>query len=172
MPRLVTDHRGHETHQTRSAAPHDDVRHDEPPPEPESIRFDPPPPPSGAVRAALMFRTVLGAIVLTAGGAAFIGVGVAAALLAIMLTLAAPGMLAAWAAGGSPMLGGAVSIAVVIPLAILVLAVGRGHTACRDLLAGARCGACAYDLTASPVEPDGCVICPECGAAWRWAKEP
>jgi hypothetical protein len=29
------------------------------------------------------------------------------------------------------------------------------------------CPACAYPLASAPVEPDGCRVCPECGAAWR-----
>ena len=29
------------------------------------------------------------------------------------------------------------------------------------------CPACWYDLAESPIEPDGCCVCPECGAAWR-----
>ncbi|MFT5424768.1 MAG: hypothetical protein ACI89L_002568 [Phycisphaerales bacterium] len=30
-----------------------------------------------------------------------------------------------------------------------------------------RCPACWYDLAESPIEPGGCVVFPECGAAWR-----
>ncbi len=29
------------------------------------------------------------------------------------------------------------------------------------------CGGCCYSLRDLPVEPDGCVVCPECGAAWQ-----
>ena len=29
------------------------------------------------------------------------------------------------------------------------------------------CASCAYSLKGLPDEPDGCVTCPECGAAWR-----
>jgi hypothetical protein len=35
------------------------------------------------------------------------------------------------------------------------------------LAAHGRCGGCAYSLEAIPPEPDGCRICPECGAAWH-----
>lgn len=34
-----------------------------------------------------------------------------------------------------------------------------------------RCGACGYDLRQFEPAPDGCAVCPECGAAWhrdRW----
>ena len=34
-------------------------------------------------------------------------------------------------------------------------------------LAAGRCGACAYPLRELPREPDGCTVCPECGAAWK-----
>jgi hypothetical protein len=30
-----------------------------------------------------------------------------------------------------------------------------------------RCGVCAYELKGLEPESDGCVVCPECGAAWR-----
>ncbi len=35
------------------------------------------------------------------------------------------------------------------------------------MLAESRCASCAYDLTGVPKAADGCVVCPECGAAWR-----
>lgn len=34
-------------------------------------------------------------------------------------------------------------------------------------LAIPRCPACATDLGNGEPEPDGCTVCPECGAAWR-----
>ncbi len=30
-----------------------------------------------------------------------------------------------------------------------------------------QCRACRFPLEGLPVEDDGCVVCPECGAAWR-----
>ncbi len=30
-----------------------------------------------------------------------------------------------------------------------------------------RCAGCGYTLADLAAEPDGCVVCPECGAAWR-----
>lgn len=30
------------------------------------------------------------------------------------------------------------------------------------------CPSCRYDLAGLPTEPDGCTVCPECGAAWRF----
>lgn len=30
-----------------------------------------------------------------------------------------------------------------------------------------RCGACGFELDGLTPEDDGCVVCPECGAAWR-----
>lgn len=32
------------------------------------------------------------------------------------------------------------------------------------------CPSCRYNLASLPPEPDGCTICPECGAAWRLAS--
>lgn len=34
------------------------------------------------------------------------------------------------------------------------------------------CAACINDLTDLPAEPDGCTICPECGAAWKLGNTP
>jgi hypothetical protein len=35
-----------------------------------------------------------------------------------------------------------------------------------------RCPSCGYELAQLPIEPDGCVVCPECGAAWRRMEQP
>lgn len=37
----------------------------------------------------------------------------------------------------------------------------------RLLLKHRRCASCAYDLAGTPMQPDNCTVCPECGAAWR-----
>lgn len=42
------------------------------------------------------------------------------------------------------------------------------------LLSAGRCASCAYPVAKLPPEADGCVSCPECGAAWKhdsqWAR--
>lgn len=38
----------------------------------------------------------------------------------------------------------------------------------RAMLRYRRCPACAYRLSGLPLESDGCTVCPECGAAWRF----
>jgi hypothetical protein len=35
------------------------------------------------------------------------------------------------------------------------------------LLAEGRCPSCGYPLHGLEQQPDGCTLCPECGAAWR-----
>ncbi len=40
----------------------------------------------------------------------------------------------------------------------------------RAMLRAQRCPSCDYDLRGSPAQPDGCILCPECGAAWRHAR--
>lgn len=35
------------------------------------------------------------------------------------------------------------------------------------LLRAGRCACCCYSLSTLPAEPDHCVICPECSAAWK-----
>ncbi len=37
-------------------------------------------------------------------------------------------------------------------------------------LSGGACPSCSYDLTAQEAAGDGCVVCPECGAAWEAAR--
>ena len=37
----------------------------------------------------------------------------------------------------------------------------------RLMLPDRRCLTCDYDLRDLPPEPDGCTVCPECGAAWK-----
>jgi len=40
----------------------------------------------------------------------------------------------------------------------------------RSVAAEGWCGQCAYPLPEGTPEGDGCVVCPECGAAWRAAR--
>ena len=39
-------------------------------------------------------------------------------------------------------------------------------------LSAHRCPGCLYSLDGLPLMPDGCVSCPECGAAWRLPQGP
>ncbi|MFN7019798.1 MAG: hypothetical protein ACK4WH_00545 [Phycisphaerales bacterium] len=66
---------------------------------------------------------------------------------------------------------------VAMPLLALALVTARGLVGLgRDLpsrmrgdtLAMERCPVCDYDLSVLAAEADGCVTCPECGAAWNW----
>ena len=42
-----------------------------------------------------------------------------------------------------------------------------GPATVRAILAECHCAACGHPLPESTDEPDGCTVCPECGAAWR-----
>ena len=57
------------------------------------------------------------------------------------------------------------------PVVLLaMLLVGRRHVRrlfVPVMLEHACCPSCGYDLTGLTPEDDGCVVCPECGAAWR-----
>ena len=55
------------------------------------------------------------------------------------------------------------------PLAVLARRRVWGHPPLvRDgLLTQGFCPACAHGLRGVPPGPDGCTVCPECGAAWR-----
>lgn len=37
----------------------------------------------------------------------------------------------------------------------------------RAMLRAQRCPSCGYTLSGVPKQEDGCVVCPECGGAWR-----
>lgn len=39
----------------------------------------------------------------------------------------------------------------------------------RAVAAEGLCPSCAYSIRGLAMEPDGCVVCPECGSAWRGA---
>ena len=41
------------------------------------------------------------------------------------------------------------------------------HEAAPSLLAAQVWPSCGYALSATSPEPDGCSVCPECGAAWK-----
>lgn len=47
------------------------------------------------------------------------------------------------------------------------IARSRWDHICRLALAESSCPACGYLLSGALSEPDGCVVCPECGGAWR-----
>jgi hypothetical protein len=47
---------------------------------------------------------------------------------------------------------------------------GRLELIRRAMLVDHRCPQCAYQLALLPLEPDGCTVCPECGAAWKLAS--
>jgi hypothetical protein len=55
-------------------------------------------------------------------------------------------------------------------LAIFLLQPTFRRAAVRRILRLRLCPACAYDLGAAPTADDGCSVCPECGAAWKLAK--
>ena len=68
---------------------------------------------------------------------------------------------------------------VAVPLMTLTLATSRGVLGLggtlpgrmrRAMLARHRCPVCAYDLSAIEPASDGCVVCPECAAAWTHAQ--
>ncbi len=42
------------------------------------------------------------------------------------------------------------------------------ETAVEAMLRERLCASCAYDLAALIPDPDGCRVCPECGAAWKF----
>jgi hypothetical protein len=70
--------------------------------------------------------------------------------------------------------------AIFVPAAFMVVFVSLVGRWARDvewarlrptLLGAGRCASCAYPIAKLPTEGDGCVPCPECGAAWKFDIE-
>jgi hypothetical protein len=69
-----------------------------------------------------------------------------------------------WSLVGVPIVG----MSIVIPVFIACVMLDGSHRlVVEELLERGICGACRYDLDGALIEEDGCVLCPECGAAWR-----
>jgi hypothetical protein len=54
-----------------------------------------------------------------------------------------------------------------VPLLLAILRSSMLHELAATKLLVHQCGACAYDLSGTAPDSDGCRVCPECGAAWR-----
>jgi len=72
---------------------------------------------------------------------------------------------------------GPVAASIILVVVTLALAIGAGLRAQvrvvrRSMLAAGRCPSCGYGLDGLEVEPDGCVVCPECGGAWDRQPRP
>ena len=71
------------------------------------------------------------------------------------------------------------SVVIAPTMAVVLTALAAARTAWRDRPHALRrsmalrrlCASCAYDLSANEPEPDGCTVCPECSAAWRFADD-
>ncbi|MCC5821808.1 MAG: hypothetical protein LAT64_00810 [Phycisphaerales bacterium] len=63
---------------------------------------------------------------------------------------------------------GLIAVAVVNPIAIR----RRRSKLAGQLAWFSECLACAYPLDELEPDPDGCTVCPECGAAWRIGVQP
>lgn len=65
----------------------------------------------------------------------------------------------------------AVAVVLTVPMLVARLTYRRGTqrlpSMVAQLAAHCHCGNCGYDLRALAREADGCVVCPECGAAWH-----
>jgi hypothetical protein len=57
-----------------------------------------------------------------------------------------------------------------MPVALIVV-LRRKRERVSQLSKTQACLACGYSLKDLPSDPDGCTICPECGAAWRLERE-
>ncbi|MFN7019700.1 MAG: hypothetical protein ACK4WH_00045 [Phycisphaerales bacterium] len=72
--------------------------------------------------------------------------------------------------GAPPMTGVAVFVGGLIAMALVSRAQTRqthGGLLSATAVSAGLCGSCGYSLGNLSAEPDGCLVCPECGAAWR-----
>jgi hypothetical protein len=58
-------------------------------------------------------------------------------------------------------------LSALLAMAASIMLDGSHRLVVEKLISRGHCGACRYDLDGSMFEDDGCVVCPECGAAWR-----
>jgi hypothetical protein len=78
----------------------------------------------------------------------------------------------------TPFRGEALALGVAIWAGIILLEYGLFRTSVGNparqmtgaILKQGLCPACAYAIRGGTPESDGCVVCPECGAAWRVAQ--
>ncbi len=84
------------------------------------------------------------------------------AVLILLLTRYAGGRAIWWAIPGGVVLGTFGPLAMMLTLRSLML-----PRIVRAYVRAGFCGACGFPLEGQPREDDGCVICPECGAAWN-----
>ena len=68
---------------------------------------------------------------------------------------------------------GAVSVPIAFVLTGLMARLGRrtfqNKRVAASLVTAGRCASCGYALAQLAPQDDGCVVCPECGGAWRRA---
>lgn len=67
----------------------------------------------------------------------------------------------------SPIFVSMLSLALATGRAALGLGGALPGRMCRAMLWTERCPACGYDLSSMDAHADGCIVCPECAAAWE-----
>lgn len=94
--------------------------------------------------------------------------------LAGVITTSSLVLVAAWLLGLGGSLGLALFVLVLLPCAGLIaawqvrlLVAARARWWMQRRLPHSQCAACAFHLDDLTPEPDGCTVCPECGAAWK-----
>ncbi len=98
----------------------------------------------------------------------------AAQLLILVFALYMPArMFTSWS-GLAPWTAWFFAGAAFIPIARLIGSwwdhVGPRFT--QQIIVAGHCASCGFALAGLVTEDDGCVVCPECGAAWRSQREP
>ncbi len=98
---------------------------------------------------------------------------VAVALLGVIATSSVV-LIGAWLWGLGGSLGWFLMVFVLVPCSGLVLVwqgrlvlAARARWWVKRRLPHQQCAACEFSLAGLAPEPDGCTVCPECGAAWK-----
>ncbi len=91
--------------------------------------------------------------------------------IALALYLLLAGVLIYWWPMPAPVWLGFAKALVIggLPGVLCIWLMGRNNrrVSTRAAILADMCAACTHPLTGLPVEADGCVVCTECGAAWR-----
>ncbi len=127
------------------------------------VRFGP----ARVLSPAALWGTLRGA---AAHRATYLSIFVVAMLGSLVALAVKVGPLVLAVAMFSPVSSTLIVLVSITLVALLAAWSDRGDRLANDMVRAGRCAGCAYSLEGLGPEPDGCTVCPECGAAWNRAE--